>query len=77
MIHQPRIQPLPADGAGHARRTNCSLRVEYDTDVFDATTIEALIERLRAGAGGHDHRSGADRCRRSMLLDADEHGPAR
>ena len=28
------------------------LRVEYDTDVFDAAGIEALIERLRAGVGG-------------------------
>ena len=35
------------------------LRVEYDTDVFDAETIEALIGRLRAGVGGDDGRSGA------------------
>ncbi len=32
------------------------LRVEYDTDVFDAASIEALIERLRAGVGGDDRR---------------------
>ena len=33
------------------------LRVEFDTDVFDAASIEALIERLRAGVGGDDRRS--------------------
>ena len=32
------------------------LRVEYDTDVFDADSIAALIERLRAGVGGDDRR---------------------
>ncbi len=31
--------------------------VEFRTDVFDAASIEALIERLRAGAGGGDCRS--------------------
>ena len=35
------------------------LRVEFDTDVFDAASIEALIERLRAGVGGDDRRPGA------------------
>ena len=34
------------------------LRVEFDTDVFDADSIETLIERLRAGVGGDDRRSG-------------------
>ena len=33
------MQALPGDELG--------LRVEYDTDVFDAASIEALIERLR------------------------------
>ena len=33
--------------------------VEFRTDVFDAASIEALIERLRAGVGGDDRRSGA------------------
>ena len=33
--------------------------VEFRTDVFDAASIEALIERLRAGVGGADRRSGA------------------
>ena len=33
--------------------------VEFRTDVFDAASIEALIERLRAGVGGNDRRSGA------------------
>ena len=45
-VHQPRIQPLPADGAalpGH----ELGLRVEFDTDVFDAASIETLIERLQ------------------------------
>ena len=32
------------------------IRVEFDTDVFDAASIETLIERLREGAGGHDRR---------------------
>ena len=30
--------------------------VEFRTDVFDAASIEALIERLRAGVGGDDRR---------------------
>ena len=30
--------------------------VEFRTDVFDAASIEALIERLRAGGGGDDRR---------------------
>ena len=33
--------------------------VEFRTDVFDAASIEALIERLAAGVGGDDCRSGA------------------
>ena len=33
------------------------LRVEYDTDVFDAASIEALIGRLGAGGGGDDRRA--------------------
>ena len=33
--------------------------VEFRTDVFDAASIEALIERLRAGVGGDDRRPGA------------------
>ena len=40
--------------------------VEFRTDVFDAATIETLIERLRAGVGGDDRGPGAagvvDRC---------------
>ena len=31
--------------------------VEFRTDVFDAESIQALIERLRAGVGGDDRRS--------------------
>ena len=42
--------------------------VEFRTDVFDAASIETLIERLRAGVGGHDRRPDAavvvDRCAR-------------
>ena len=42
--------------------------VEFRTDVFDAASIETLIERLRAGVGGDDRRPGAavvvDRCAR-------------
>ena len=30
--------------------------VEFRTDVFDAASIETLIERLRAGVGGDDRR---------------------
>ena len=30
--------------------------VEFRTDVFDAASIEALIERLAAGVGGDDRR---------------------
>ena len=44
--------------------------VEFRTDVFDAASIEALIERLRAGGGGDDRRpdaavvvGGCARCR--------------
>ena len=33
------MQPLPGPELG--------LRVEYDTDVFDAASIETLIERLQ------------------------------
>ena len=33
--------------------------VEFRTDVFDADSIETLIERLRAGVGGDDRRSRA------------------
>ena len=33
--------------------------VEFRTDVFDAASIETLIERLRAGIGGDDRRPGA------------------
>ncbi len=42
--------------------------VEFRTDVFDADSIEALIERLAAGGGGHDRRPDpaalVDRCAR-------------
>ena len=44
------VQALPGRELG--------LRVEFDTDVFDAASIEALIERFRAGVGGHDRRPG-------------------
>ena len=44
--------------------------VEFRTDVFDTASIEALIERLRAGVGGDDRRpdtvvvvGGCARCR--------------
>ena len=55
--------------------------VEFRTDVFDAASIETLIERLRAGVDGDDRRPGAavmtaDLTRRlsSMdLLDEGEH----
>ena len=40
--------------------------VEFRTDVFDAASIEALIERLRAGVGGDDRRSRRGGCRRWM-----------
>ena len=40
------VQAMPGSELG--------LRVEFDTDVFDAASIEVLIERLRAGAGGDD-----------------------
>ena len=40
--------------------------VEFRTDVFDAASIEALIERLRAGVGGDDRRPDAGGCRRWM-----------
>ena len=30
--------------------------VEFRTDVFDAASIETLIERLAAGVGGDDRR---------------------
>ena len=61
--HYPlRVRPCPGRELG--------LRVEYDTDVFDAAGIEALIERLRAGVGGDDCRpdaaavvGGCARCR--------------
>ena len=33
--------------------------VEFRTDVFDAASIEALIERLQAGGGGDDCQAGA------------------
>ena len=40
--------------------------VEFRTDVFDAASIETLIERLRAGVGGDDRRPDTavvvDRC---------------
>ena len=38
--------------------------VEFRTDVFDAASIEALIERLRAGVGGDDRRPRHGGCRR-------------
>ena len=44
--------------------------VEFRTDVFDAASIEALIERVGAGGGGDDRRpdsvvvvGGCARCR--------------
>ena len=63
----PRIQPLPADGASRCRAHELGLRVEYDTDVFDAASIEALIERLQRVlvAMTADPRRRAA-CRRSM-----------
>ena len=50
-----------------------SLRVEFDTDVFDPASIEKLIERFTAGVGGHDRRSRARRLSSVDLLDAGEH----
>ena len=55
--------------------------MEFRTDVFDAASIETLIERLRAGVGGDDRRLGAavmtaDLTRRLSsldVLDAGEH----
>ncbi len=47
--------------------------VEFRTDVFDAASIEALIERLAAGVGGDDRRPGRGGCRRSMCSMAAEH----
>ena len=69
--HQPRIHPLPADAGSHAGH-ELGLRVEFDTDVFDADSIEALIERLQRVVVAMT----ADPTRRlsSMdLLDAGEH----
>ena len=40
--------------------------VEFRTDVFDAASIQTLIERLRAGVGGDDRRPGRGGCRRWM-----------
>ena len=40
--------------------------VEFRTDVFDAASIETLIERLRAGVGGDDRRPDGGGCRRWM-----------
>ena len=40
--------------------------VEFRTDVFDAASIETLIERLRAGVGGDDRRPEGGGCRRWM-----------
>ena len=45
--HQPRIHPLPADGGRPGPGAELGLRVEYDTEVFDAASIETLIERLQ------------------------------
>ncbi len=50
------VQALPG--------TELGLRVEFDTEVFDAAGIEALVERLRAGVGGDDRRSRPGGCRR-------------
>ena len=39
--------------------TELGFRVEYDTDVFDAASIERLHRAVQASAGGHDRRFGA------------------
>ena len=68
-VHHPRIHPLPADSAsppGH----ELGLRVEFDTDVFDAATHRNAHRAVPAGVGGHDRRphtavvvDGCARCR--------------
>ena len=50
------VQALPGDELG--------LRVEFDTDVFDAASIEALIERLQRVLVGDDRRPRLGGCRR-------------
>ena len=47
--------------------------VEFRTDVFDAASIETLIERLRAGVGGDDRRPDAVGLSSVDVLDAGEH----
>ena len=47
--------------------------VEFRTDVFDAASIETLIERLRAGVGGDDRRPERGRLSSMDVLDAGEH----
>ncbi len=48
--------------------TELGLRVEFDTDVFDAASIDTLIERFQRVVGGDDRRSDrpavVDRCPR-------------
>ncbi len=68
---QPRLHPLPADDS-RAAGTELGLRVEFDTEVFDADSIETLIERFERVLAAMT----ADPTRRlsSMdVLDADEH----
>ncbi|EUA76162.1 linear gramicidin synthetase subunit B domain protein [Mycobacterium xenopi 4042] len=45
-VHHPRIQPLPLSVVAVPGR-ELVLRVEFDTEVFDAPGVEALTERLR------------------------------
>ena len=66
-----RVTPLPADTHTARMDLTFSLAerwseaggpagiggaVEFRTDVFDAASIETLIERLAAGVGGDDRR---------------------
>ena len=50
-----------------------SLRLESDTDVFDAGSVEALVERLRAGVGRDDSPTAARRLSSMDLLGPGEH----
>ena len=77
-VHRPRIQPLPADPASHARH-ELGLRVEFDTDVFDPASIERLIERFKrvlvamTGDSVQPERRPTRRLSSMDLLDDGEH----
>ena len=65
------IHPLPADGGGPTG-PRTGIGVEYDTDVFDAESIEALVERLQRVLVAMTADPGR-RLSSMDLLDAGEH----